>query len=165
MVSMIVAQARNRVIGSANDLPWYLPADLKRFKDLTSGHSVIMGRKTYASIIKRLGKPLPNRLNIVVSRDPAFRPEGVVVAASPADALQQAGDGEVFVIGGASIYEAMLDASDRIYQTQIDAEIPGDAYFPALDQNQWHEVAREQHASDERNPHDYAFVTLERQLR
>jgi dihydrofolate reductase len=158
---MIVAQANGRVIGAANDLPWYLPADLKRFKELTTGHAVIMGRKTYDSILARIGKPLPNRTNIVITRDAALDASDVLVAHSPQDALTLAGDGEVFVIGGATIYEIMLPLAERIYLTQVKADIDGDAYFPELGA-EWREVSRESHQSDERNEYDYDYVQLER---
>lgn len=158
---MIVAQANGRVIGASNDLPWYLPADLQRFKELTTGHVVIMGRKTYDSIVKRIGKPLPNRTNIVITRDEALDAPDVLVAHSPQDALTLAGDGEVFVIGGATIYEAMLPLADRIYLTQVKADIVGDAYFPELGA-QWSEVSREPHVADEHNEYDYDYVQLER---
>src|ERR1019366_1912721 len=115
MVSMIVAQADNRVIGKSNELPWYLPADLKRFREITTGHSVIMGRKTYDSIYIRLGHPLPNRQNIVVTRDKSFDAHGCVIVASPREALGKAGTGEIFVIGGASIFQSMLPQTTRIY--------------------------------------------------
>lgn len=165
MVSMIVAQAHNRVIGNSNDLPWYLPADLKRFKELTTGHVVIMGRKTFESIFARLGKPLPNRTNIVITRDSAFGPPGVVVAHSPEAALKQADSEEVFVIGGASIYEAMLPWADKIYLTQVDADIPGDAFFPELIPTEWQTTARLAHKADEKNQYNYEYITLERVTR
>jgi dihydrofolate reductase len=162
VVSVIVAQANGRVIGRSNDLPWYLPADLKHFKDLTTGHSVIMGRKTFESILARLGKPLPNRTNIVITRDPKFASEGAVVVRSPDEALARAGLGEMFVIGGASIYEAMLSAVDRVYLTQVQADIAGDAYFPALDPAEWKELERTSFDADEKNQYSYEFITLER---
>ncbi|HEX3082037.1 MAG TPA: dihydrofolate reductase [Candidatus Saccharimonadia bacterium] len=159
---MVVAQARNRVIGRANDLPWYLPADLKHFKELTSGRAVIMGRKTFESIIARRGQPLPNRTNIVVSRDAHFQAEGATVVATPEEALKAAGSGEVFVIGGGAIFEAMLPMAERLYLTQVEADIEGDAYFPALDPDEWRPTSTEHHKADEKNQYDYAFITMER---
>ena len=162
MVSLIVAEAHDRVIGRSNDLPWYLPADLKRFKELTTGHSVVMGRKTYDSIFARLGKPLPNRTNIVITRNPEFGAEGVMVARSLPEALEKAGDGEVFVIGGASVYKEAVVMADRIYKTFVDTDISGDAFFPEMAESEWKEVQREHHMADEKNPYAYDYVTFER---
>lgn len=159
-VVLIAAVARNGVIGAGNALPWHLPADLKRFKALTLGHPVLMGRKTFESI----GRPLPGRANIVVSRDPAFAAEGVTVAASVAAGLACAaalGTPPVFVIGGAQIYAQCLTLADRIYLTRVDIEVAGDAFFPALAARQWHETACEHWPAADGHP-AYAFVTLER---
>jgi dihydrofolate reductase len=160
-----VAQASNRVIGNSNDLPWYLPADLKHFKDITTGHSVIMGRNTYESIFARLGKPLPNRRNIVITHDAEFAPDGVVVARSLEEALALADSEESLescVIGGASIYEQMLPLTDKIYMTRVGADIDGDVYFPELVASGWRETACEHHYADEKNEYDYDFVELMR---
>jgi len=162
MLSLIVAYAKHRVIGKANDLPWYLPADLKHFKELTSGHSVILGRKTYESIVARLGKPLPNRTNIVITRDKHFAAPGAIIVRSPQEAIERADSEEVFVIGGASIYEAMLPLADRIYLTEVEADIEGDTYFPELGPEDWEEAERVTHEADERNEYDYAFIVLNR---
>jgi dihydrofolate reductase len=162
MVSLLVAYAQNRVIGKDNDLPWYLPADLKRFKELTTGQTVIMGRKTFDAIIARNGKPLPNRTNIVITRDPDYAFEGALVAHSIPEALVQvASDQENFIIGGAQIFEQSLPLADRIYATEVQADIDGDAYFPELSA-EWHEVGRESHKADEKNNFDYDYVTYEK---
>lgn len=158
-LSLIVAMARNRVIGRANGLPWRLPADLKHFKALTLGKPVIMGRKTFASI----GKPLPDRHNIVVSRDPQFSASGVSIAHSLEDALQQAQPAaEVMLIGGAQLYAQALPRAQRIYLTLIDADVAGDAYFPDHDDSEWLETARTDHDADAGNPYAYSFLVLER---
>lgn len=159
LISFVVAMARNHVIGNHNQLPWRLPADLQHFKAVTMGKPVVMGRKTFDSI----GRPLPGRTNIVVTRDVAYQAEGCVVVHSIDEALRAAGDvAEVMVIGGAEFYRQLLPRADRIHLTRIDAEFEGDAWFPELNDAEWREVAREAHAPDEKNPHAYAFVTLER---
>ncbi len=158
MISIIVAMDRNRLIGSNNGLPWRLPADLKHFKAITLGKPVIMGRKTYESI----GRPLPERQNIVVSRTAGFSAPGCTAVTSADAALDAAGDvPEIMVIGGAQLYTQLLPQVQRIYLTQIDAAFDGDAWFPDLDAALWHETAREDHAPDERNPYAYSFVVLE----
>lgn len=165
MITLIVAKSRNGTIGKDNDLPWHLPADLKHFKDLTTGRTVVMGRKTYESILKRLGKPLPNRRNIVISRSMESTPEGFEVFHSLEDGLKAAeADAEVFIIGGTSLFKAALsqNLADRIELTEIHADIDGDTFFPQLDAATWSETSRENHTSDEKNRYDYDFVTLER---
>ncbi|WP_432696877.1 type 3 dihydrofolate reductase [Marinobacterium sp. YM272] len=164
-LAMIVAQAENRVIGNDNKLPWYLPEDLKYFKRVTLGKPVIMGRKTYESI----GRPLPGRCNIVVTRDPEWQAAGVVVTADPARALEHAAaqaevDGveEAVVMGGAEIYRQLLPQTERLYLTQVHAEVEGDAHFPALEPEQWREVGREDFSASETNPYAYSFIVLER---
>ena len=158
-VSLIAAMAENRVIGRDNQLPWRLSADLQHFKALTMGKPIIMGRKTYESI----GRPLPGRTNIVITRDSAFQAEGCEVVHSIEQALAVArGFEEVMVIGGSAFYRAMLPRAAHLYLTRIDAEFEGDAWFPEIEPGEWHETAREAHTPDERNPHSYAFVTLER---
>jgi dihydrofolate reductase len=152
LVSLIAALARNRVIGAGNRLPWHLPEDLKHFKRLTMGAPVIMGRKTHESI----GKPLPGRRNIVVTRRPGARWDGCETAASLEAALALAGDvPEVFVIGGAELYAAALPRADRMHLTLLDADYEGDARFPDFDPGDWRETAREPGAG-------FAFVTCER---
>lgn len=158
MISLIVARAENNVIGSENDLPWYLPADLKRFKELTTGHVVVMGRKTYESIVKRLGHALPNRRNIVLTRQDVTLPDAEVIHnVSDISRLD-----DVFVIGGAEVYKATIDMADRLYITEVHADITGDVYFPALDSAVWHEVSREPHEKDEKNQFDFDFVVYQR---
>lgn len=162
MLSIIVAQAKNGVIGKVNDLPWHLPDDLARFKQLTTGHTVIMGRKTLESIMTRIHKPLPNRRNIVLTRNSRYEPEGVEVAVSVEEVLDMINqEQEAFVIGGSQVYQAFLPHTDRIYLTQVEADIDGDSYFPALGP-EWREVSRENHSKDERHPYSFSFVTLEK---
>lgn len=158
-VSLLVAMAHNRVIGKANTLPWHLPADLQHFKSLTMGHHIVMGRKTYESI----GKPLPGRISVVVSRNAHYVQPGVVVVNSlEAAILACSDDDEIFVIGGAEIYRQAIALADRIYLTEIDAGISGDAYFTELDPALWTESARTSHTPDEKNRHAYDFVIYDR---
>ncbi len=139
-ISLIAALAKNRVIGANNTLPWRLPEDLKRFKALTMGHPIIMGRKTYESI----GRALPGRLNIVVTRNADFTAAGCTVVDSPAAAVAACiGVDEAFVIGGAELYRAWMDSADRMYLTEIDQNFAGDAWFPEFDRARWKETARE----------------------
>jgi len=158
-ISIIAAMGLNRVIGRGNALPWHLPADLNHFKQVTTGHAVILGRKNYESI----GKPLPNRHNIVVSRQPGFRAEGCSVASDMCRALALASsDPEIFIIGGADIYRQMLPHSDRLYLTLIQARPDGDTHFPSFDLGQWRVASFRYHPADERNPNAMSFQTLER---
>jgi len=157
--SLVVAMARNRVIGRDNQLPWRLPADLAYFKRVTMGHPIIMGRRTYESI----GRPLPGRLNIVVSRNPQFSAPGCTVVPSLAEAWRAAGDAEeVCVIGGTSIFAEALPAADRIHLTEVEAEVPGDTWFPEFDRGEWTEREVERHAPDERHAYPFRIVVLER---
>lgn len=160
MISIIAAMARNRVIGIGNTLPWHLPADLKHFKATTLGKPVVMGRLTYDSI----GKPLPGRNNVVISRDPALQIAGVTVVGSLEQAitLLKAEHPEIMVIGGASLYQQALPCADRLYLTLIDAEVEGDAWFVDYNRDDWQEIAREDHAPDAANRYRYSFVTLQR---
>ena len=154
--------AQNRAIGVNNTLPWKLPADLRHFRQLTTGHHVIMGRRNYESI----GKPLPDRTNIVVTRNPAYRAPGCKVKHSLVDALQDIhGDTEVFVIGGAEIYRQALSDANRIYLTLVHADISGDTFFPEFDAHEWSEISRTRHEADEKNPYAYSFVTYDRKNR
>lgn len=155
MTALIAAVARNGTIGRDNGLPWRLPEDLRRFKALTMGHAMIMGRRTWES----LGRPLPGRRHLVVTRDPGYRAEGVQVVHSLPEALAAAGD-DAYVIGGADLYAQALPLVDRLELTEIDADVPGDAFFPAFDRDAWTETAREAHRSSEGL--DFAFVTLVR---
>lgn len=158
-IALIAALDRNGLIGRDNALPWRLPADLQHFKRLTLGKPIVMGRLTWES----LGRPLPGRHNIVLTRDPAYHADGASVVHSIDAALAAAGAvDEVMVIGGAALYRTLLPRAARLYLTRIDAAFDGDAWFPEVDPAAWREVAREAHAPDERNPYPYAFVTLER---
>ena len=159
IVSIIVATDRNRLIGRDNELPWYLPADLKRFKDITMGKPIIMGRKTHESI----GRALPGRSNIVITGDRKFHAPGCIVTHSVEEALAAAGNAaEVMVIGGARLYEQVLSKTERIYLTQIDHEFKGDTWFPQWQPEQWREVERQDFAPDEHNRYAYSFLMLER---
>ena len=159
MVSIIAAMDRNRLIGNNNQLPWHLPADLAHFKKVTMGKPIIMGRKTYESI----GRPLPGRTNIVLTRSADFHAEGVVIAQSLQQALvHAAGNDEVMIIGGSSIYALALPEADRLYLTHIREAYQGDAWFPDFDPAQWRAVASEEHVADDKNPCDYSFVTYDR---
>ncbi len=147
------------MIGVRNTLPWRLPADLKHFRLITSGHHVIMGRRNYESI----GKPLPDRTNIVISRNIGYQAPGCLVVHSIEDAFTTArNDPEIFVIGGAEIYRQALARANRLYLTQVHADISGDTYFPEFDRSQWHEVSRESHSADEKNQHAYTFLVYDR---
>lgn len=162
MISAIVAMGANRVIGRKNGLLWPIPDDLKRFKELTMGHPVIMGRKTFESILSTLKKPLPGRTNIVITRDASWSHDGVVVVNSVEDAIQKAKEldtEEVFVIGGAQIYEQSLPLLDRLYLTLIDANEEGDAYFPPYEHLFIKKISEEPRDS---NGLKYKWVTLEK---
>ena len=161
MISIIVATAENGVIGKDNQLLWKLSADLKQFRILTTGHSVIMGRKTFDSI----GRPLPNRTNIVISRQKNLTlPEGIFKVNSLEKAIEfakkQAGNEEIFIIGGGNIYEQALTLTDKIYLTEVKASIEGDAFFPSIEKNKWKEIARISHSKDDKNEYDFDFVEL-----
>jgi dihydrofolate reductase len=153
--------ADNRVIGKDNQLPWRLPADLKHFKAITIGHPILMGRKTYESI----GKPLPQRTNIILTRNSNFAAPGCLVVASKEEAMQTALDlnsSEIFVIGGAEVYKQLMPAIQKIYLTVIHHTFNGDAYFPELNPNEWQETACEDHAADNENQYAYSFIELAR---
>lgn len=156
-LSIIVAMANNHVIGNQNQLPWHLPADLKHFKALTLGKSIIMGRKTYESI----GKPLPQRRNIIISRQKDLSIPGCEVVGSLEDALTLIeGDAEGMIIGGSQIFLAALPLVSKIYLTVIQHDFNGDIFFPELDMSQWQEISREDHTPDEKNLYPYSFITL-----
>jgi dihydrofolate reductase len=158
-VSIIVAASNNNCIGKDNELPWKLSNDLKHFKKITSGHCVIMGRNTFDSI----GKPLPNRVNIVLSKNEYYKQDGVVVRQTFEEALlyckrwlQQ----EVFIIGGDSVYRQVIDQADKIYFTRVATSVvDGDSFFPELDQTKWELINAEAHSKDEKNEHDHIFET------
>jgi dihydrofolate reductase len=163
LVSIVVAVAANGVIGRGNRLPWHLPEDLAHFKRLTLGHPVVMGRRTFESIIAALGKPLPGRTSIVVTRAPGRSLPGAVTVGSLDAAIAAAGDAaEVFVIGGAEIYRLALARADRVYLTRIEAAFDGDVTFPALDPAEWREVSRESHPPAGERTFGFTFVRLDR---
>lgn len=158
-VTLIAAVARNGVIGRNGAIPWRIPGDLARFKRITMGHPVIMGRRTWES----LGRPLPGRRNIVISRTPGFAPTGAEVFTGLAAALAACADAsEVFVIGGTEAYREALPLADRLVLTEIDADVEGDAHFPPFDRGAWREVSREAHPAGGECPYPYAYVTYER---
>jgi dihydrofolate reductase len=164
IISLIAALTENHVIGKNNDLPWRLPDDMKFFMESTSGHHVIMGRKNYDSLPLKF-KPLPNRTNIVVTRQPNFEAPGCCVVHSFADALavaQKNNEPEVFVIGGAEIYKQSLPLSHRLYLTEIKTILEGDTYFPYFSKENWKEISRVSHASDQRHAYPFDFVIYER---
>ena len=160
ILSMIVAHANNRVIGKENDMPWHLPADLAYFKKTTLGKPIIMGRKTFESI----GRPLPGRKNIVISRNADYQHDGIEVVTSVEEALKCAGDiEEVMVIGGGAIYQHCLPAANRLYITHIDADIAGDTYFPEYStDSDWQLVKEQGFRADEKNAHNLNFCVYER---
>ena len=159
IISIIAAMDRNRLIGNKNQLPWHLPADFAHFKSVTMGKPIVMGRKTFESI----GKPLPGRTNIVLSRNPDTCFEGVVCVSSFEDALAAVADAEeIMIIGGSTIYEMLLPKVNRMYLTYVDAEFEGDAWFPKFNENQWLEKETVTRSADEKNVYDCRFVTLEK---
>lgn len=159
VLSIIVAAAENNVIGRDNGLVWRLSADLKRFKALTTGHTILMGRKTYESV----GKALPNRRNIVISRNPEYKAEGCEVVRGVEEALELTkGEDEVFVTGGGTIYKELWDRADRLYLTVVHRVCEGDTVIPPVDPDKWKEISREVHQADEKNECDYTFINYER---
>lgn len=158
-IAAIFAMSSNRVIGINNQLPWNLPADLRHFKSVTMGKPILLGRKTYLSI----GRALPGRTNIVITRDLNFKVPGCMVAHTIADALLLAGSSdEVFVIGGAELYKQLLPQTDRLYMTLIHHEFKGDAFFPIFNESEWETVDRQDFNIDEENPYAYSFIILDR---
>lgn len=159
MISLIVAASTNNVIGAKGDLPWRLSADLKRFKELTMGKPIVMGRKTYESI----GRPLPGRQNIVITRQDGYTATGCDVVPSPDEAVRVAGEAdEIMVIGGGHIYGDFLPAAGRIYLTQVHADIAGDTFLPDLEESEWQETSRLEQIADADNDYDVTFRILER---
>ncbi|OHB21447.1 MAG: dihydrofolate reductase [Parcubacteria group bacterium RIFCSPLOWO2_01_FULL_48_18] len=162
VISLIVAMGKNRVIGKDSRIPWHLPADLKQFKTLTMGHPVIMGRKTFESI----GKPLPGRTNIVLSKTLHVAPEGCVLVRTFAGAIDAArasrGSDEVFVIGGSAVYTEALPIVDKLYFTIVHHEFEGDSFFPEVDMADWREAERRSLGIDENNPYDCSFFIYDR---
>ncbi len=156
MIKLIVAISKNRVIGDSNKLIWHLPSDLKRFKEITTGHPIVMGRKTFQSI----GRPLPNRRNIIITRDDKFEVEGCEVVNSIEEAFLLT-NSDCFIIGGGEIYKQSLHLADKIYMTLIDEDFEGDTTFPELDKS-WYISKQEDFSKDEKNPHNYSFMIYER---
>lgn len=162
MISIIVATSMNDVIGIRGDLPWKLSDDLKRFKQLTMGKPIVMGRLTWESI----GRPLPGRQNIVLTRQADFAADGCDVVASPAEALAAVAEAEeIMIIGGGQIYELFLPKASRLYVTRVQASIDGDAFFPGIDETTWQLVDRVPHAADDANEYAFEFRTYERRGR
>ena len=160
MLSIIVAISENNVVGRDNGLPWKLSADLKRLKSLTMGHHIIMGRKTWES----LGRPLPGRVNVVITTQENYAAEGAVVVHSLQEALQvSAGDNETFIFGGGEIFRMALHLTQRIYMTRVHVTLNGDAFFPELNMDEWKIIYGEDFRADEKNEYDYSFITLQRQ--
>lgn len=158
-LSIIVAMDRNRVIGKNDTLPWHISADLKHFKNITMGKPIVMGRKTHESI----GRPLPGRENIIITRDETYRAEGCTVLNSLEAIFEHCRDiEEVMITGGSEIYQSTLGKASRLYLTEVDAEIEGDTFFPEFDRHEWNEMSRETHNADDKNEFDYSFVVLER---
>lgn len=158
-VSIIAAMAKNRVIGANNAIPWHLPGELKMFKTITMGHHIVMGRNTWESI----GRLLPGRTTVVVTRQPDYRIAGAIVAATLDGAIAACrDDDEIFIIGGAQLYAAALPRADRIYLTEVDAEVEGDTCMPAVDLAQWHAHSIEAHAADGKNPYGYTLTVYDR---
>lgn len=159
MITMIAAIGTNGELGKDNDLVWHLPNDLKRFKKVTAGHHVIMGRKTFES----LGKPLPNRTNIIISRNKNFKAEGCTVVTSLKDALlAAAADENPYILGGAQIYKQAIGIADVLDLTLIDASLDADAFFPEIDPKVWQEVSREDFKADDKHQYNYSFVTYKK---
>ncbi len=158
-VSLIAAMGKNRELGFGNELPWHLPDDLRRFNALTRGHAVLMGRKTYESI----GKPLPERKNIVVTRDANYAAPGCIVAHSIEETISVAGnDNEIFIIGGGEIYKLALPLANKMYLTFVDAEIPADTFFPEFNESEWWVTKSESHEQDEKHAYPFVFKIFER---
>jgi len=162
MIHLLVAKSDNNVIGQDNQLIWHLPNDLKHFKEITTGHPIIMGRKTFESI----GRILPNRTNIIITRNRNYSIENAKVAHSLNEALELAKeiDENIFIIGGGKIYEQAIDFADILEVTEVHENFEGDTYFPEIDLNVWKEISRIKHYKDEKNEFDYSFVRYERKL-
>ena len=159
MISIIVAIGENRVIGKDNQLIWHLPADLKRFKQLTMGHAMLMGRKTFESI----GKALPGRTTVIITRDKNYFKVNCLVADSIEHAFELCkNDNEIFIIGGAQIFEEAILFADKIYLTQIHQSFDGDVFFPEFENDHWKITFREDHKADEKNKYDYSFIDYEK---
>jgi dihydrofolate reductase len=161
IISLIAAASKNLVIGNKGEIPWYLPDDFKHFAEKTKGHTVIMGQKTYESIVARLGHPLPNRKNIVLSFQADFIAPGCTVFNSIEKALDEVKEEkEVFIIGGGKVYESFLPFANKIYLTEVNLECLGDTYFPTYNKNDWEIVSSVYHPKDEKHACDFNFLEL-----
>jgi len=163
-ISIIVAVAENNVIGKDNALIWHLPADMKFFKEKTTGHCVITGRKNYESIPEKF-RPLPNRTNIIITRQKDYHAPGAIIVGSieaAIDKAKQTGDDEIFIIGGAEIFKQTLHLTDNIYYTKIYHSFEGDTFFPDIDLNKWKEISKTEHYPDEKNKYRYSFIQFEK---
>ncbi len=162
MITIVVAMGLNNQIGNDNQLLWHLPKDLKHFKEITSGHPIIMGRKTYESI----GKPLPNRTNIVVSRKTDWFQEGILIVGSIKEAIKFAKkiDENIFILGGGNIYEQTINIVDKLEVTLVKADLPADTFFPKIDEKVWQKTNEICHEKDEKNEFDMCFQTFERRI-
>lgn len=160
MITLVVAAGTRNEIGKGNELLWHLPNDLKHFKKLTTGHPVVMGRKTFESI----GKPLPHRTNIVLTRNKDWLQEGILIVNTLKEAIKFAKkiDENIFVIGGGKVFEQCMEIADRIEMTRVAAELDADVYFPEIDLKEWREIKEESFSKDEKNPYDYCFQTFEK---
>lgn len=154
IITIIAAIGKNRELGKNNELLWHLPNDLKRFKHVTKGHHVIMGRKTYES----LGKPLPNRTNIIVTENKNYKAEGCIIVNSIEEAIQNVNEDHPYILGGAQIYAQSMELADFLDLTLVDATFDADVYFPEIDPEVWVEISREDHKADDRHKYDYSFV-------
>ena len=160
MINIIAAVSENNVIGKDNSLIWNLPLDMKFFKEKTLGHCIITGRKSYESIPEKY-RPLPNRINIVITRQKNYEAKGAVVVDSLSEALFDAsfgGSGEIFIIGGGEIYEQGMEFAEKMYITKVHGEFEGDTFFPEIDLNVWKEVNREEHKADDKHKYDFSFI-------
>ena len=161
-ISYVVAMDRNRLIGTGDGLPWRLPDEMRRFKEITMGHPVLIGRKTYETIPQKF-RPLEGRMNIVLTRQEAYEAPGCLVVNSLEEALSAvSADQELMVIGGAQLFEELMPVVDRLYLTEIDGEYTGDVYFPEYDGNDWQEISRETHPRDDRHDSPFTFLVLDR---
>jgi dihydrofolate reductase len=160
MITIIAAIAKNNALGKDNDLIWHLPADLKRFKKTTSGYHILMGRNTFESI----GKPLPNRTSVIITRDNNYYKEGCLIANSIKEAIELAGEKNAFIIGGAQIYKQALESNlvDVLDITIVHKEFEADVFFPKIDSSIWEEISREDFIADEKNKYDYSFVSYKK---
>ncbi|MES3032275.1 MAG: dihydrofolate reductase [Patescibacteria group bacterium] len=159
MISLILAIGKNNEIGFGNKLPWHLPDDLKRFRDTTRGHTVIMGRKTYESI----GRLLPDRKNIIITRDTSYQVAGAVIAHNIEEAIKECkNEKEAFVIGGGEIVKLAMPYLKRMYLTHVEADIPADSFFPPFDESEWKITSEKFHPKDEKHPYEFTFKTYEK---